>query len=156
MPTYFLDTSALVKRHVAEPGHTWTETLCDEQSGNTIVIAEVSIVEVIATFCRMVRENPPRLSITDRDILIPIFDAFVEQQYVVVEVNRAMFSRAATLCRTHFLRAYDAVQLTCALTRRDDDLAAGQPAPIFVCADNALLGAAALEGLAIENPNLHA
>ena len=67
-----------------------------------------------------------------------------------------MFARAATLCRTHLLRAYDAVQLACALTWRDDALATGQLAPIFVCADHALLGAAALEGLAIENPNLHA
>jgi hypothetical protein len=28
MATYFLDSSALVKRHVTEPGHTWMQGLC--------------------------------------------------------------------------------------------------------------------------------
>jgi hypothetical protein len=43
--------------------------------------------------------------------------------------------RAAVLCRIHPLRAYDAAQLACALTQRDDDEAAGRPVSTFVCAD---------------------
>ena len=64
-------------------------------------------------------------------------------------------TRAAALCRKHPLRAYDADQLACALTRRDDDLAAGLAAPVFICADAVLLGVAAAEGLAVENPTAH-
>ncbi len=153
MGGYFLDTSALIKRHVTEPGHTWVESLCDPNAGNILVISEAAITEVIATFCRMVRENPPRLNLADRDTLITIFETLVQQRYVVVQVNRAMFVRAAGLCRTHNLRAYDAVQLACAATFRDDEIAAVRPAPTFVSADNALLGVAALEGFPIENPN---
>jgi hypothetical protein len=73
----------------------------------------------------------------------------------VIQVDRAIFTRAAALCRVRPLRAYDAVQLACALVLRDDNLATGQPAPTFVCADTTLLSAAAAEGLPIENPNDH-
>jgi hypothetical protein len=44
------------------------------------------------------------------------------------------------------------VQLAVALQVREDALAAGAPAPIFVCADTALLADAAAEGLPTETP----
>lgn len=153
MPTYFLDTSALVKRHVAEPGHAWMRALCNPRVGNTIVVAEIALVEVVATFSRMVRETPPRLTLARRDRVITDFEARFLRQYTIVQIDRVLLTRAATLCRTHPLRAYDAVQLACALARRDDDLAAGNPAPILVCSDANLLAVAATEGLAVENPN---
>lgn len=155
MATYFLDTSALVKRHIAEQGWAWIRALCAPVVGNTIVIAEASIVEVASTFSRMVRERPPRLNDVTRDQLIKRFSDHVQRDYVVMEVNRAIFIRAADLCPRHPLRAYDAVQLACALTRRDDDALLGLPAPIFVCADSGLLAVAIAEGFATENPNAH-
>jgi len=155
MATYFLDTSALVKRHIAEPGRAWIQALCAPVAGNTIVIAEVAIVEVASTFSRMARERPQRITDMTRDQLIKRFNDHVQRDYSVVEVNRAIFTQAADLCRRRPLRAYDAVQLACALTRRDDDVAANQPAPIFVCADAMLLKVASAEGLATENPNDH-
>lgn len=155
MATYYFDTSALVKRHIAEPGHAWVESVCDPSAGHTIVIAEVALVEVVASLSRMVRERPQRLDPTNRDRLIAYFDALVQSEYIMTQVNRAILKRAAGLCPRHPLRAYDAVQLACALTRRDDDVANGQPAPIFVCADTVLLAVASAEGLATENPNDH-
>jgi predicted nucleic acid-binding protein len=153
MATYFLDTSALVKRHVAEPGHAWVEALCNPGGGNTIVISEAALVEVIAAFSRMARETPPRMSTAERDQVIADFDILAASEYTVVLLARSVIARAATLCRAHPLRAYDAVQLGCALTRRDDDLAAGHPAPTFVCADAGLLTIAQAEGFTVENPN---
>lgn len=153
MATFFLDTSALVKRHVIEPGHAWVRAICIPRAGNTIVVAEIALVEVVATFSRMVRETPPRLTLIRRDRVIATFEARFLRQYTIVQVDRTLLIHAATLCRTHPLRAYDAVQLACALTRRDDDLAAGNPEPIFVSADVNLLAVAASEGLAVENPN---
>lgn len=155
MATYFLDSSALVKRQVAETGHAWVKALCRPRAGHTIVIAEMALVEVTASFCRMVRDTPPRLSLANRDRLIARFQQQVRRRYVVVQINRAIMTQAAALCRVHPLRAYDAVQLASALAKREDDVGAGLPAPIFVCADTTLLQAAAAEGLAIENPNLH-
>jgi predicted nucleic acid-binding protein len=153
MATYFLDTSALVKRQVPEAGHAWVRALCDLRSGHTIVISEAALVEVVASLSRMPRETPPRLTMADRDRLIARFQQHLRRRYLVVELNRKVLMRAAVLCRAHPLRAYDAVQLACALTRRDDDVAMGNPAPIFVCADDNLLAIAQAEGFSVENPN---
>lgn len=155
MATYFFDTSALVKRQVAETGHTWVKSLCRPGANHTIVISELAEVEVIASFCRMVRETPPRLNITIRDRFITRFRQQVRRRYIAIPVDRAIITRAATHCRTRPLRAYDAAQLACTLAFRDDELAAGRPAPTFVCADITLFNAAAAEGLPIENPNDH-
>lgn len=155
MATYFLDTSTLVKRHITESGHQWIEALCDPPAGNTIVISELALIEVVASLCRMVHERPRRLSRANRDRHIALFNRLVGSEYVVVGVTRAVLTRAGVLCRVYPLRAYDAVQLASALTRRDDDLAAGRVPPIFVCADVTLLGVAASEGFAVENPNAH-
>lgn len=155
MATYFLDTSALVKRHVAELGHSWVRALCSPRSGNSIIVAEVALVEVAATVSRMVRETVPRLTATRRNRVMGDFEKLFSRQYIVIQMDRALITRAADLCKIHPLRAYDAIQLACAITRRDDDMAAGQPAPTFVCADTVLLSAAAAEGLPVENPNSH-
>lgn len=155
MATYFLDTLALVKRHGVEPGHAWVQALYAPRGRNSIVVAEVALVEVAAAFSRMMRESVPRLTPARRNRVMSDFDSRFLRQYIVIAVDRSIITRAADLCRTHPLRAYDAIQLACALTRRDDDVADGLPAPTFVCADTALLAAAAAEGLAIENPNSH-
>jgi uncharacterized protein len=155
MGNYFLDTSALVKRHVMESGSSWIRSLCRNTTNNAIVISEAAITEVIASVCRMARENPPRLNNTDRDRIISAFQRLVRRNYIVVQVNRAIYERASTLCRSYPLRAYDAIQLACALTKRDDDRKANHPELTFVCADTILLSIAESEGFAVENPNAH-
>jgi predicted nucleic acid-binding protein len=155
MPTYFLDTSALVKRHVAEIGHAWVRSLCDPRIGNTLVVSELALVEVTAALVRMARETPRRFGIARGDRFIADFEARFLRQYIVMQLGRPVLTRAASLSRTHPLRAYDAVQLASALARRDDDLVAGRTAPVFVCADAVLLGVAVVEGLDVENPNAH-
>jgi len=47
------------------------------------------------------------------------------------------------------------VQLASALQARDDALAIHVPEPTFVCSDAVLLGVAAAEGLATEDPAAH-
>lgn len=155
MASYFLDTSALIKRYIAEPGHAWVGALCDPAAGHEIHISQIAHVEVVATLCRMVRERPPRLRTRSRDNLIALFRAHLPNDYIITPVTEATFARAADLCLTHPLRAYDAVQLASALAVRDAALAVGVAPPTFVCADVILLGVAAAEGLATENPSAH-
>lgn len=155
MTRYFLDTSALIKRYVREPGHTWVKALCRPSSGNDLYLAEIALVEVVASFSRMARESPPRLSLLERDGLVRSFRRHARRGYNIVPVDRAIMNMAADRCLAHPLRAYDAVQLACALRARDDATAIGVTPPIFVCADNTLLAAAAAEGLAGENPHAH-
>jgi predicted nucleic acid-binding protein len=151
MAFYFLDTSAIVKRYVLEPGHVWIATLSDPTTGNDLVIAETAIVEVVATLCRKAREAA--ITEAERDRLIGEFQNDAASGYVIRNVTRDIYLRAGALCRVYTLRAYDAVQLACALAIHDDALVSGSPSPTFVCADNQLLGFASAEGLSTKNPN---
>lgn len=157
MGIYFFDTSALVKRYVAELGSDWVIAQCQSEADHTIIISQATLVEVVATFCRKERElnANQRISETDRDWNITLFRQDVRHQYSVVRVTNAIYTRAGDLCRLHRLRAYDAVQLACALVVRNKLAALGTPIPTFVSADAELLNIASTEGLSIENPNTY-
>ncbi len=153
MALYYLDSSAVVKRYVAEGGHTWIVALCDPAQGHDLHIAQAALVEVVATLCRKAREAA--LTTAERDQLIADFRRDTTTTYAVRPVTTAIYTRAGDLCRTHRLRAYDAVHLAAVLDLRDDAQAGGTPAPSFVCADTDLLGFAGAEGLSTDNPNAH-
>nr|HET6901002.1 hypothetical protein [Ktedonobacteraceae bacterium] len=76
-------------------------------------------------------------------------------------VDNALYTAAGNLCRTHRLRAYDAIQLACAFAVQEDFFAT-QPSEaqlhelLFVSADLGLLTIAQAEGFGIENPNNYA
>ena len=55
MSTYFLDTSAVVKRYFVEQGHDWVVDLCDPVQEHRLYISQVALVEVVATICRKAR-----------------------------------------------------------------------------------------------------
>ena len=48
MSLYYLDASALAKRYLTEKGTKWIQTLTDPVVGNTILIAEITQVEIAA------------------------------------------------------------------------------------------------------------
>lgn len=154
MGSYFLDTSALVKRYIAEVGHEWVEAIYTPDAEHTIIISQAALVEAVATFCHKARDPnvDQRISEADRNQAIAVFRRDARRQYNVVPVTTTLYTRAGNLCLHHRLRAYDAVQLACALTTRDK-LAALGVAPVFVSADLMLLDIAAAEGLTIANPN---
>lgn len=110
----------------------------------------------MAAFCRKASEQnlQQRIDKAERDQNIALFRRDTQRQYVVVPVTSSIYTRAGDLCRTHRLRAYDAVQLACALLVRDKLAVLGIQAPIFVSADTELLTIASTEELSIENPNI--
>jgi predicted nucleic acid-binding protein len=57
MTTYFMDSSGIVKRYAEETGTRWIQALCDVQSGNTIAMAQIGIVEVAAALARKRRDG---------------------------------------------------------------------------------------------------
>jgi hypothetical protein len=152
MAVYFLDTSAVVKRYVAETGSAWVISLCAPAAAHTIVISQATLVEAIAAICRKARLGT--ISQWDRDSLINAFRRDVRRSYSLERVTSTVYSRAGDLCRTHPLRAYDAVQLAGALTLQSKTNAFGVSA-IFVRADTDLVRIAATEGLATDNPESH-
>lgn len=138
MGAYFLDTSAILKCYVPERGH-------------DIYISQITLVEVVTSICRKAHEKI--FTPAERDTLIDVFRADSDDVYGVRLLTPAMCTAAGNLCRVHRLRAYDAMQLACALDLRDEIKAEQVPGPVFVCADNNLLNVAKAEGLMVENPN---
>jgi len=156
MALYFLDSSAIVKRYFQEPGHEWIEMLHDPAQGHGLYIAQAALVEVVASICRKAREQ--NMPLEERDSTIDDFRRDVQNAYSVWLVDNALYTAAGDLCRSHRLRAYDAVQLACALAVREDVLAAQPPDAeppdfLFVSADLGLLTIARAEGFRSENPN---
>ncbi len=151
MADFYADSSVLVKRHIAERGSTWFRTLADPATGNTIVTAQISIVEVVSAFNRRVREAT--LTRGDYTRVRADFDLLWSSEYRLVSMAPLVLERARDLVEQHPLRAYDAVQLAAGLTANDALLAAGLPALIFLAADTRLLNAATAEGLSVDDPN---
>jgi hypothetical protein len=146
---FFFDSSALAKRYLQEMGTNWVTSVTDPTAGNSILISEITKVEVVNAV--MKKERTGNISPTEADLAIDEFLFHVGSQYQIVSVRPTMTDRAVILVRRHVLRAYDAVQLATALEIN----AVGSPigsSLIFVSADAALNQAALGEGLLVENP----
>jgi uncharacterized protein len=154
MAIYFLDSSAVVKRYFPEHGHIWITALCDAAQRNTLYIAQPALVEVVAALCR--RERERSITLAERDALITLFRQDSKESYNIWPATTDLYTAAGDLCRSHRLRAYDAVQLACLLALRQTMLVNQALPPIFVCADVGLLDIAGVEGLQVENPNNYA
>ena len=153
MGIYFLDSSAIAKRYVPEQGRSWILTLCDPAQGHELYLSQATLVEVVAAMCRRAREQS--ITITDRDRLINIFRHDCQNSYNILLITDSICTFAGDLCRSYNLRAYDAVQLACALRLHEEALATQSTVPIFVSADIKLINFAAAEGMGADDPNNH-
>ncbi len=57
MKTYFIDTSALVKKYITETGSHWVRAVTDPQSGNRIILARITWIEMLSAYSRLKRES---------------------------------------------------------------------------------------------------
>lgn len=146
MGVYYLDTSALVKLYVREPGTDEMTRLADPASGNCLAVLALSRVE----FRAAVRQRE-RLGDVTREVagaLIAGMEAHLEHIYLVHPVTDSVIEEAAALLDRHPLRAYDAVQLAGCISLRGRS----RERPAFVCSDRQLLRAAENEGLTVFDP----
>jgi hypothetical protein len=90
MALYFLDSSAIVKYYVAEPGHVWMTALCDPAQGHDLHIAQAALVEVVATLCRKAREAT--LTAAERDSVIADFRQDTANTYAVRAVTTGIYN----------------------------------------------------------------
>jgi predicted nucleic acid-binding protein len=149
MPRSFFDTSALVKHYHAEAGTDAVDRLIGEP-GAEILIARLTLVETISVFAIKVRTG--EFDAAEFARLRALFAAHVaRRRYQVFRLLNVHYDRARDLIANHGLRrqirTLDALQLSVAIQLH-------QVAPIdrFVCADQRLCEIAALEGLAVVNP----
>lgn len=153
MSSFFLDTSALVKRYKSEVGTAWLQNVTDPSIGHQIILSEISLAEVAAALAAAHRA-PNGISEDQRDRALDLFLRHCLEEYDLVAVSRIIIDRAVDLTQNQRLRGCDAVQLATALIVNDMLVAAGLTPLTFVAADNDLLSAAQGEELSTENPNI--
>jgi uncharacterized protein len=105
----YVDTSALVKRYVREPGSDDVVALIDaaEVVGTTVI----SRVEMAAALARA-----NRMDWLDRESAWQAWNAFLDQwlSFARLQVTATIVDRASTLAWEHGLRGYDAVHCAAA------------------------------------------
>ncbi|MCP4396510.1 MAG: type II toxin-antitoxin system VapC family toxin [bacterium] len=154
MSGYYVDSSALVKRYVNEPGSVWTRQLTEPLLGNTILLAEISLAEVSAALAAKSRA-PRGITQEQRDQALSLFLQDCDAHFTLLSIDRIVIDRAVELTQTYRLRGYDAVQLARALVASQSLIAENLPVPTFVTSDTDLLTAAETENLPIDNPLHH-
>jgi len=147
---YFLDSSALVKRYVAEKGSVWFHPLSPLPSQITLVVSRITWVEVCSSLARLAREN--RLSPADLAAVLDSFQRDWDNQYQVIELDDSLARSAADLLFRHSLRAFDAIQLASCLRLKRAAAALASDAVTFVASDDRLIAAAVAEQVVIVNP----
>lgn len=135
----YLDTSALVKIYIREPGR---EIVAEAVKGSSgIVTAMVSYAEARATFARLLREE----GLTEEEHT-NVVEALNERwrTYEKPSITESLVRLAGDFAQRYALRGYDSIQLASALVCRseypdlrflafDDDLndAAGQVVRLY-------------------------
>lgn len=149
MPVYYLETSALVKYYVTEPGSTWVRQSVDDES-NVIFTAEIAITEVSAALGVIARIG--RVSRRMCDELWGKFKQDVLTRFELLPTHRVIINRAADLCQRYPLRGFDAVQLASGLELQRTLAESEEGIRVtFVSGDDRAVDAAKAEGFAIDN-----
>ena len=147
MALLYLDTSALVKLYLDEPGSERMEELASPEFGNRLAICSITQVEFHAAIWRRRRSREFGDAAAKR--AIEQFNVHLRVRFARHSLDDRMLDLASELTSRHPLRAYDAVQLASCLA-----LARTMPeSPTFVCADRRLLTAAKAEGLSVLDPS---
>ncbi len=141
--TSFADSSALVTLYADEPGYEQV------RASSHLVVVQLARVEVPSAIWR--KQRLGELDVDSARVLTTAFEADwsgsqdESPRFTAVLATVAVLAEAAHLCAVHGLRAYDAVQLSCAFAARAALLECHE----FVAFDRQLRGAAAAEGFTV-------
>jgi uncharacterized protein len=144
---YYLETSALVKLYVREPGTDRLLQLANDSAENRFAVLALSQVEFRSAIRR--RERAGDIDPALAGLLLDRFQQHVETRFVRQVLTDAVLDGASEMIDRYALRAYDAIQLAGCLALKT---VSGTEAPVFVCSDQHLLAAARSELLSILDP----
>jgi predicted nucleic acid-binding protein len=144
---YYLETSALVKLYVREPGTERLLRLADRSSANRLAILSLAQVEFRSAIRR--RQKAGEIPTVIATQLLEAFRRHAEARFVTQKITDFLLDVASTLVDSHGLRAFDAIQLAGYMALRSSTV---NDIPLFVCADRDLLVAAEREGAPILDP----
>jgi predicted nucleic acid-binding protein len=145
---YYLDTSALVKLYVREPGTDQMLRLASPTAGNQLVVLALAQVEIRSAIRRRARAGEVSSAIADQ--LLQRFQRHLEGVFLRQVLTEAMIDLACEFVDRSGLFAFDAVQLAGYFALKDSS---GTSVPIFVSADHGLLRAAEAESIPLLDPN---
>ena len=132
----FLDSSALAKRYVQEPGSDRVEAILS--SASSLGISVIGVAEVVSVLCRRRRER----KLSEQQYLKAKRALFEDvEDASVVNVTEQVMARAVELLERWPLRSSDALHVACA---------AAWSAELFVSADERQCAAARGYGLHVE------
>lgn len=147
MGVYFLETSALVKFYVREPGTDRVLALAERPGENRLVTLALSKIEFRSAVRS--RERNGELPTHVANHLLDAFDRHLQSRFVTQMVTDFVLDIACTLVDSYALRAYDAIQVAGYTALK---ASAGPDVPVFVCSDRTLLTAAKQEGIPVLDP----
>ncbi len=147
MAIYYLETSALVKLYVREPGTERVLALAARASENRLAVLALTQVEVRSAIRR--REKNGEIPAIVASQLLEALTRHLEGRFVTQAITDFVLDIASALVDRYALRAFDAVQLAGYVALKSS---AGSEIPVFVCSDQALLSAALQEGVATLDP----
>ena len=132
MVNLYLDTSAIVKYYVDEPGSTWLRAQID--AADLPVTSLLALVEAVSAFNRRVREG--RLTLSEYRRLRDVFREDVQALFGVIPLQISIVDSAGRLLERHPLRSYDAIHLATALAVQQSFRRHDLPSLVFVSADD--------------------
>ncbi|MFZ0803887.1 MAG: type II toxin-antitoxin system VapC family toxin [Terriglobales bacterium] len=147
MGLYYLETSALVKLYVYEPGTERMLGLATSGANHRFAILSLAQVELRAAIRR--RQRGGEISDHDAEEVIGSFRQHSEGTFLIQPVSDSLLDVGVALVDRYALKGYDAMQLAGYTLLRSISTT---EAPIFVCADKALLSAARNEHYAVLDP----
>lgn len=153
MTTYYVDTSALVKRYIDEVGSGWVRAMFSQSPPPSVIVVHLVIVEMTSALARRRRDGT--LTPAEYAQIQDAFRADCLNEYRIVTAVDGIIDEATRLLERYPLRAYDAVHLAAAVIANQHLLADGLTPLIFLSADDHLNDAASAEGFAVDNPNHH-
>lgn len=130
----FLDTSAFVKRYIAEPGREVVMDLCEH--ADSVGVSVICPSECMATLCRLRREGVLKMADYTRVKKEVLSDL---EAMDVINLTPFVIGASITSVECFVLRGMDAIHIGCALDWHPD---------LFVSSDIRQLSAA--EGMRLE------
>lgn len=154
MPARFIESSALVKRWIAERGSAHVRQLTGPASSAPCFVSRFVVAEVAGALTRARRGG--RLTHAEHAAALAELRADLAGRFDAVVLTSEILDRAIALAAEHGLGGADAVHLATACALQDALANAADALLEFVSADVELLAVAPHYGLRVVNPVDHA
>lgn len=113
MAVYYLETSALVKLYVREPGTERLLRLANSTKGNQFSVLTLSQVEFHSAIRR--RERAGDIDHNIANLILDRFGIHMQTRFLRQVLTESVLDSASEILDRYALRAYDAVQLAACL-----------------------------------------